>query len=75
MRLELNNSGAWKLVIREVKPEALNLVRLACLDLCIASDGTQLSWRLVVPSDVHPRGQVVQHTDGHGLLAQWVHNE
>ena len=74
MRLELNNSGAWKVVIHEVRAQHLVSLRMACLVLCRSSDGIQLSWRLVDDADttVHPQGRVIEHTAGHAGHAGWV---
>lgn len=77
MRLELNNSGAWKLVIREMRPEHLPEVRAACLALDLASADRQITWRLVDDADTkrHPQGRVVARTSGHGVAAKWIDDE
>lgn len=70
MKLELNNSGAWKTVLTGLQPgQALERAKEAavCLSACDSAAGharrASLRWRLVSEGD---DGKVVQYGDAEG---------
>lgn len=46
MRLEVNTSGSWKIVCRDIPADQLDAVRDACEVLCNVSMPKMLAWRL-----------------------------
>ena len=74
MRLELNNSGSWKVILHDIDPDDAEALRAAVLELlaCDRSKSGRTCFKLTVPSDIHPGGRTVAVTDGAGREAVWV---
>lgn len=74
MRLELNNSGAWKVVLHDVDPDSIEAVRAAVLELlaCDRSAKGRACWKLTVESEGYPAGRTWAVTQGAGAEAVWV---
>jgi hypothetical protein len=74
MRLELNNSGSWKVILHDIDPEHVEAVRAAVLELlaCDRSSIGRACWKLTEQSDVHPGGKTLAVTQGAGAEAKWA---
>lgn len=46
MRLEVNTSGSWKIVCRDIPADQVDAVRDACEVLCNVSMPRMIAWRL-----------------------------
>lgn len=77
MRLELNNSGSWKIVLHDIDPEHVEAVRAAVLEL-LACDRNQRGkcsfalTELVEPRGKEAYGRTLAITRGIGPSATWV---
>ncbi len=73
MRLELNNSGSWKIILHDVDPDHVEAARAAVLELlaCDRHVHGKARFALTETSQVHPGGRVLAVTRGLGAAAVW----